>query len=89
MSWRREPWRTADFVTASACCCCWVLPARAHQIPLYVWLPDAMAGPTPVSALIHAATMVTAGVYMMVRTYALWEVARFIGHGRGGLDRHR
>jgi NADH-quinone oxidoreductase subunit L len=60
-------------------CLCLLLGAtgKSAQLPLYIWLPDAMEGPTPVSALIHAATMVTAGVYMIARTHVLFDHSPF------------
>ena len=63
-------------VLTLACLCLFVgACGKSAQIPLYVWLPDAMAGPTPVSALIHAATMVTAGIYMVCRLHPLFSLS--------------
>jgi NADH-quinone oxidoreductase subunit L len=61
--------------TVIALCLFVACAAKSAQLPLYMWLPDAMEGPTPVSALIHAATMVTAGVYLVARAHPLFELA--------------
>ncbi len=66
-----------EIVTIATLCLFMGATGKSAQIPLYVWLPDAMEGPTPVSALIHAATMVTSGVYMVARSNVLYNMAPF------------
>ena len=71
-----QMWTTgAEMVTAIAFLLLGGAVGKSAQLPLQTWLPDAMAGPSPVSALIHAATMVTAGVYLIARTHVIFEMA--------------
>jgi NADH-quinone oxidoreductase subunit L len=73
----QDPGWTGGVVTAIALCLLLGATGKSAQLPLYIWLPDAMEGPTPVSALIHAATMVTGGVYMIARNHVLFDHSPF------------
>ena len=73
----KAPTASTQFITCVTLLLFIGATGKSAQIPLYTWLPDAMAGPTPVSALIHAATMVTAGIYMVARSHVLYNLAPF------------
>jgi NADH-quinone oxidoreductase subunit L len=73
----QDPGWQGGVVTVIALCLMLGAAGKSAQLPLYIWLPDAMEGPTPVSALIHAATMVTAGVYMVARTHVIFDHSPF------------
>src|SRR5579884_3843371 len=73
--WHREPWGVFGTMTIACVLLFMGATGKSAQLPLYVWLPDAMEGPTPVSALIHAATMVTAGVYVVARSHVLFSLS--------------
>ena len=70
-------WGAAEWSLMTVTCICLFIGAmgKSAQVPLHVWLPDSMEGPTPISALIHAATMVTAGIFMVARTSPLFELS--------------
>ena len=69
--------RARDWMLITVICICLFIGAmgKSAQFPLHVWLPDSMEGPTPISALIHAATMVTAGIFMVARMSPLFELS--------------